>query len=323
MALTLMISANAVMGQGQKYGLFVGINAYAGGINPLFGCVNDAKNIRSTLTTRYGFRAANTTLLKDSAATREGILGQLNGYRAKVKKGDLFVFHYSGHGTLYPDTKSEDQDETNLTYVEAPNEEGVMEVLYPRAKYDSAIVPVDARSRTSGKPWRNLILDDELYEMFAGFTVKGAQVVFISDSCHSGTIAKAARTDVRVRTSPLHAVFGERRYSDIDFAEPSISRTGKTPQPVRGLFVTLSGAKDNEFALDSSGEALPMGLFTSTLLKNLGTKTANRLTYEKLMSAVSTKVREAASKQDNDQNPQLETRFGNPRAIIFSLPPRR
>ena len=36
--------------------------------------------------------------------------------------GDIFVFHYSGHGTLFPDANFEEQDETEMIYVEADGE---------------------------------------------------------------------------------------------------------------------------------------------------------------------------------------------------------
>jgi hypothetical protein len=147
--------------------------------------------MRAALMQKFGFLESNTTMLTDAAATRENILSSLMKYQALAQKGDLFVFDYSGHGTLFPDVRSEDQDETGFVYLEVYNPDTKQnEVWYPRDHYDSAIVPVDARSRTSGKPWKNLILDDELAAIFAGFTAKGAQVVFISDSCHSGTIGK-------------------------------------------------------------------------------------------------------------------------------------
>ncbi len=159
-AFVALAAVSVAEAKNKKFGLFVGINAYTGGISPLGGCVNDATKMRDAMVAKFGFKAADTTLLTDAAATREGILTNLNKYAALAGQGDILVFHYSGHGTLFPDAFSEEQDETKLIYMEAPNDEGQMEVVYERDKYDSAIVPYDARSRTSGKAWRNLILDD-------------------------------------------------------------------------------------------------------------------------------------------------------------------
>jgi hypothetical protein len=313
--------AGSASAAGKKYGLFVGINKYTGGINELAGCVNDVTNVRATLMQKFGFLQANTTMLTDAAATREAIIANLLAYQAKAQKGDLFVFDYSGHGTLFPDARSEDQDETNLTYLEVMNEDtGKMEVWYPRAKYDSAIVPVDARSTTSGKPWRNLILDDELAAIFAGFTKKGAQVVFISDSCHSGTIGRAKKSSDPVRTTSLATVFGTRRYEDLQLDQPATTRTSGFPVPINPLYIVLTGSKDDEFSLDARGYAQPMGMFTYWLLNQINSAGGSRLTYQATMTAVSKKVAEEAGKEDNNQHPQLDSRYGNPSAVLFSLP---
>jgi hypothetical protein len=311
--------AGSASAAGKKYGLFVGINKYTGGINELAGCVNDVTNVRATLMQKFGFKAADTTMLTDAAATREAIIANLLAYQAKAQKGDLFVFDYSGHGTLFPDARSEDQDETNLTYLEVMNEDtGKMEVWYPRAKYDSAIVPVDARSTTSGKPWRNLILDDELGAIFAGFTKKGAQVVFISDSCPSGTIGRAEKTKHGIRTQSLATVFGARRYEDLQIDAPATTRTSGFPVPVNPLYIVLSGSKDDEFSLDVRSYSQPMGLFTYNLLQQINKPGGNLLTYQATMAIVSPAVAKGAG--DNPQHPQLDTRYGNPTAVLFSLP---
>ncbi|MFL6467426.1 MAG: caspase domain-containing protein [Pyrinomonadaceae bacterium] len=305
---------------GRKYGLFVGINKYSGA-NELRGCVNDVTNVRATLMQKFGFLAPDTTLLTDASATRENILSNLMKYQAVAQKGDIFVFDYSGHGTLFPDARSEDQDETTLTYLEVVNPDtGKTEVWYPRAKYDSAIVPVDAGSATSGKPWRNLILDDELAAIFAGFTKKGAQVVFISDSCHSGTIGKGKKTKDPIRTASLASLFGARRYEELELGTPAVTRTSGFPIPVNPLYIVLTGSKDDEFSLDAGNLPQPMGLFTYYLLKQINSPGGTRLTYETLMAAVSKNVAVDAFTQENNQHPQIDGRYGNAKTPIFSLP---
>lgn len=323
--LVILLSAFIMFGgtasaAGKKYGLFVGINKYTTS-NPLYGCVNDAMMMRQTLQTKFGFLPANNTLLTDAAATRDGIMSNLKKYQAIAGKGDIFVFHYSGHGTLFPDMYSEDQDETNLTYLEVFNPDTKQnEVWYPRAKYDSAIVPVDSDMRTSGKPWQNLILDDELSAIFAGFTQKGAQVVFISDSCHSGTVGKAKTSKNRIRATPLAAAFGTRRYDELKFDEPATKRTSGYPIPVKGLYITLTGSKDDEFSLDARDLPQPMGLFTSTLLNQINSPGGTRLSYEATMNLVRPKVAKKAMEDQNPQNPQIDGRYGNAKSMIFSLP---
>ncbi len=64
--LVLTVCAAVAEAKGRKFGLFVGINEYSGMIPPLGGCVNDAKNMKTTLTAKYGFKAADTTLLTEA-----------------------------------------------------------------------------------------------------------------------------------------------------------------------------------------------------------------------------------------------------------------
>lgn len=328
-AFIFLVAVSAASAKGKKFGLFVGINAYSGGINPLKGCVNDATKMRDAMTTKFGFKVADTTLLTDAAATRAAILANLQKYQTMAGVGDILVFHYSGHGTLFPDEYSEEQDESKLIYMEAPNDEGEMEVIYERDKYDSAIVPVDARLRTSGKPWRNLILDDELYAIFSAVTRKGAQVVLISDSCHSGSIDRAKKSEAMPRTQTLQTVFGVRKFSELDLEKPAMTKDGrKTPPPVKSLYLSMTGSKDDEFSLDASFSGVPMGLFTATLLREIGKivvmpKKPITMTYQKLMGSVSLAVAKQAAVWESNQNPQLNTEFGNPKMPIFSVPAAR
>jgi hypothetical protein len=323
-AFIALVAVSAAEAKNRKFGLFVGINAYSGGITPLKGCVNDAIKMREAMTTKFGFNTADTTLLTDASGTRDGILANLKKYEALAGAGDIFVFHYSGHGTLFPDKFSEEKDETTLIYMEAPDEDGVMEVIYERDRYDSALVPYDARSRTSGKPWRNLILDDELYAILGSITRKGAQVVLISDSCHSGSIDKAKTPDdVTRRAESLATVFGVRRFSELDIEEPAETRSTRTPPPAKGLYLAMTGSKDDEFSLDARINGVPMGLFTATLLSKIPAVAPRKsvtMTYEQLMSLVSPAVAAQAGKWDNNQNPQLRTDFGNPKMALFSVP---
>src|SRR4051794_25186164 len=186
-SLTTIFGTNG-SAMGKKYGVFVGINDYPGTDSDLNGAVNDAQNMRKLLTTKFGYPLANTSILLDSQATRANILNTVRAYVAKVGLGDILVFDYSGHGTLFPDIYSDVVDETQETEVDILIQDGSRYQL-PSDYSDAAIVPWDFDSAASGKVWRGLILDDELYDLFSGIPGKGATVVFVSDSCHSGTIA--------------------------------------------------------------------------------------------------------------------------------------
>ncbi|HEX5707893.1 MAG TPA: caspase family protein [Pyrinomonadaceae bacterium] len=315
------LCAGSAEARGRKYGLFVGINAYTGGTDPLYGCVNDANDLQRAMINRYGFSRRDTSLLTDARATRRNILNAIKLYQARATAGDLFVFTYSGHGTLFPDSYSDVQDETKDVYLEVGGE-----VWYPRDKYDSALVPVDADLASSGKPWRNLILDDELYTAFSAFTAKGAHVVFLSDSCHSGSIGRAIATDeFRPRTQPLARIFRARSFDRLRLRRER--RRGRRAAPPRlvmpeGLYVALTGSRDDEFSLDwRPANAKPTGLFTYVLLDTIR-REGTGLTYRELMDKVSSTVASMAQRKDNSQHPQLDLRFfrGDANMTAFSLP---
>ena len=322
LGLLLTVGGTAVAeAKGRKFGLLVGINKYPDTIGQLGGCVNDVLKMKSTLTSRYGFKAADLTTLTDAQATRAAIIAKMQAYQKLAGAGDIFVMHYSGHGSLFPDAYSEIKDETKLLYYEDP-ESG--EVVYPRGKYDANIVPVDGDKNTSGKPWGNLILDDELYNMFSAFTAKGAQVVFVSDSCFSGSIAKATgKLAVKERFVPLHKVRGAKNFESLKFKEPATKGFESAPATtnMRGLYLTLTGANAEETALDGGTPGVRMGLFTSNLVRILNTPTAAKMDYAQLMTSVNKDVSKyALDNLQHNQNPQLDASFGNPKSVIFSVP---
>jgi hypothetical protein len=314
----MLTAATMVSAQGKKYALLVGINDYQGGISKLKGTVNDVNGINKMLTSKFGFNAANVTVLTDGAATRDAILSNIQNIKKNLKTGDLFVFHYSGHGTLFPDKYSEYLDETNLIFMEEEDEDtDEMVTVYPRATYDSAIVPVDGRSETSGKPWGNLILDDELYETFGAITRQGARVVFLSDSCHSGSVGKGMG-DAQVRTTTLATVKGVKNYSDLKFDEPATQKAGAMQAPEMGKYIVMSGSKDNEYSLDVRVGGVPGGLFTIMLLRKLDTVGADKLSYKQVMDSVTKDVSTQSLAMDNDQNPVLDATYGDTSMAIFS-----
>lgn len=149
-----------------KLGLCVGIN-YTGTSNELPDCVKDANDVAECLLAR-GFEV--TTLL-DGAATATAILGSLRAMIAKAQYGDLAVFTYSGHGSWVPDQSGDEPDGR-----------------------DEIICPADIMSG-------NFISDDQLHEVFSD-RHRGARIVFLSDSCHSGTVHKFAEIPKAISPAP-------------------------------------------------------------------------------------------------------------------------
>ncbi len=272
----------------KKFALLIGIDAYQNDLPPLEGCAKDAKNMAELLAKTYKFLPQNLQTLTDKAANRQSILNALRLHEAKSQKGDLFVFYYSGHGSLFPDAKSEERDETKII---TPPDENLK-----RGKYDSALCPVDTgSSRHSGKPWRNLILDDELYAQFSRFTQKGCAVIFIADSCNSGTIGKGVMKVINKSLNLEDAL--KIKFDEI--SAPEIAREIKPPN-MRGQYLILSSSQDSQF----SGATSNGSLFTSALIETL--RLAPQRNYNDLYKVVKKKV---LKDSENTQEPQLDKRF--------------
>lgn len=282
-----------------RYAFLAGINEYPKPINPLHGCVNDVRNLQMELSGRYGFLTGNMTLVTDREATRARMLSEIERYGEKVKRGDVFVFGYSGHGTLFPDDKSEEKDETV--------------VLRPRrmlpGTYDAALVPFDAGEATSGKPWKNLILDDELYVLFQRFTSKGCLVIVISDSCHSGTLAREGKI---VKAIPPEQVL---RRSLAEIERPVNQRQGAN-RDLGGLYLTLTSSSDEQVSIEWQDDSeRDCGLFIYALLKAM--RKGN--TYRQIFEATKLQV---MTLSEAGQTPQMDTRFfqGGLDAPLFAPP---
>jgi hypothetical protein len=314
MVLSVLLLATGADAKNKRYGIFVGINDYPGEQNDLYGAVNDAENMRDLLITKFKFPRANTTVLLDDQATRDGILGQIKAYGKLVGPGDELVFQYSGHGSLWPDLYSEVVDETVKTEVDYYDSDGNRHHI-PLNYYDSAIVPWDFESSSSGKGWDNMILDDELYALFAGLTKKGVTVVFVSDSCHSGTVGKAELTKARIKFMPVEKMFNVKNMTDVSFEKPK-NQVKAGPVAFDPYYITLTAAKDNEFALDDSNGSVPGGLFTETLI-TIVKSSKTPLTYRRLIALVQPRVANESSKQSNDQHPQIDPRFGKADTMLF------
>ncbi|KAJ1523079.1 Ca(2+)-dependent cysteine protease, partial [Nowakowskiella sp. JEL0078] len=102
---------------GTKKALFVGIN-YFGSDSELKGCINDVKNVKAFIISRYGFRDDPNlmlTLTDDQQPwqfkpTRANIIAGINWLVQGVRPGDSLFFHFSGHGSQQKDMDGDEDD---------------------------------------------------------------------------------------------------------------------------------------------------------------------------------------------------------------------
>ena len=144
-----------------KKALCIGINNYPGTHMDLSGCVNDANDWAAALSER-GYSVSK---LLDTQATKAAMVAAMNGLLASAAAGDDVVISFSGHGTYQPDSDGDEID-----------------------GLDEALCPHDIQ--TGG----GALTDDEIRVIFANRKT-GVKLLFISDSCHSGTVNRAAPSE--------------------------------------------------------------------------------------------------------------------------------
>ena len=149
-------------------GLVIGIDDYAPSIGKLQGAVNDARDIHQALA---GMGVDDLKMLLDGDATRDRILAEWQGLLERAERGDTLVLTYAGHGSQEPErvagTERDGQDENLIL----------------------------GGFRRHGPGTRERIIDDEINQWFLDAGRKNLRVVFVADSCHSGTLTR--QTDPR------------------------------------------------------------------------------------------------------------------------------
>ena len=157
-----------------KKALCIGINNYPGTHMDLQGCVNDANDWAGALSER-GYAV---TKLLDAEATKAAMMQAMSNLIGKASKNDSLVITFSGHGTYQPDTDGDEAD-----------------------GLDEALCPYDLQ--TNGQA----LTDDEIKGLFAT-RKSGVRIVLIADSCHSGTVTRAAKAEDDADTRPRFMPMG-------------------------------------------------------------------------------------------------------------------
>src|SRR5579864_5554561 len=115
-ACVFLLTCTAESSAEEKYAIVVGVNEcpkfrFPDGSKPrpLRGAEADADAVADMLIRRYGFPDRNVLLLKGAQATREGVQRAFIQVARKSRADDVFVFHFSGHGTQVPDRQPFDE----------------------------------------------------------------------------------------------------------------------------------------------------------------------------------------------------------------------
>lgn len=183
----------------ELFGLVIGINDYVGERNDLQGAVNDAEDITASLK-RAG--AKNVITLLDTDATKDAIESAWKKIVGQSQKGDTILFTFAGHGSQEPEPAGRGDE------VDGKNENFLL-----------------AGFEVEGEGTRERIIDDEIFEWLKQADAKGVRVVFVADSCHSGSMHRSARADtVRFRNGD----FGQITQDMLDFPPPTAAKIKET-----------------------------------------------------------------------------------------------
>lgn len=144
-----------------KLALHIGID-YEGSDSELFGCENDAHNMKKLTKDILGYKDENIMMMTDNTPnkpTHENIMKHLHlmadrTHTEKIK--ELFIT-YSGHGAPLHDTNGDESD-----------------------KKDECLIPIDYKK--SG-----YIKDDDIHTVLSKIN-ENVKVIVLIDACHSGTM---------------------------------------------------------------------------------------------------------------------------------------
>ena len=252
--LLFLILFNACIAFSTNRALLIGVGEfpYFPGVSPLSGPSNDVVALKNALIKSWGFEPNNVQTLVNAAATKAGILGEMDRLIQTTQPGDFVLIYFSGHGTSFHDSANSALGLDMRT---------------------GAIVPYDFRPGTPAQMVSSLLVgSSDLKKRFLQIQ-NHAEVMVLFDACFSGESAKfipqlVARDLEIVDTKPV------KKEATIPNVEPT-----KDEWPYRNL-VYISASARNEKAWDIPQKAIdeggrstidgrPHGAFTNGLLAGL------------------------------------------------------
>lgn len=224
MLAALWLSATVAPAAAASHALLIGIEEYsAPGVPPLGGSANDIALVRELLVTRFKVSQEDIMTLPDSQATHTGIQKAFARLAARVDPGDFVYIHYSGHGARAKDENGDERSGLDQTWVGYGARAGTLEGI---DDYD--------------------VLDDEINEWLLPLYEKTDRIVFVSDSCHSGSVSRGEVRGVRAAL--------------MDPREHPLAAKSFTAAAAPGA--RIGSARDVETAIETVEGGKTYGLFT-------------------------------------------------------------
>jgi Caspase domain len=255
----------------------------------LGGAAADAQDVAAAMR-RVG--VADITLLLDTAATRAAFTDAMEALIQNAAAGDLIIVTFAGHGM-------QEQERVPGSKPDGKNEEFILSLI-----------------GSQGPDTAERILDDEIFDWLKRLAAKGAEIIFVADSCHGGGMTKAAsRGSVRRGVRGLTRVYREREAgpgafyiapgSDKLSIPASIAPTDNATLVIPSL-TFLAGVDAWSEVMEITVQGRSRGALSYAFARALdGASLGGDVTREKLFKSVRQQVLQLS---EHTQSPVLEPR---------------
>lgn len=232
-----------------NHALLIGIQNYPKtpqfekrGFQQLAGPLNDVELMKQLLSAPpFEFPKSNITELVDKQATHSGIEKAFADLKKRVKPKDFVYIHFSGHGS---EAINDNPDVDKETYVDK-NGKSMDETWVPYGA-GAALVPLTGKNEGQKVNWDDWdIRDDEINVWLAEIGKTTERIVFVSDSCQSGSVSRGPRVGVRgIRMDPRDWPKGK--------SLPNVPLVG----------IRIGASRDQEYSYETEQNGKSYGWFT-------------------------------------------------------------
>ena len=287
----------------QKYALIVAVTDYPSRTEGRswsdLSSSNDVSLVKGMLK-EQGFETSDIQVLEDADANTSNVMKAFEQLIAKLNKGDIVYFHYSGHGQQIADL--DPATYPNLKYISKDEHDGYDEAL---ALYNA---PIDY---FEGYDFTGHLIDDQLdYFVTKIETMLGANghLVCVLDACHSGSgtrgTAPAKRRGSKDKCRPIgykpkRSIEGEQNFSDLKM---------NSTEGIKAIFM---GCRNDEINYETEIDGVGYGSLTYGFVTALSSL-KKQASYDNVFKKIKGEV---VSATNGEQTPEFMG--DSPKSLMF------
>ncbi|MFN9582744.1 MAG: caspase family protein, partial [Bacteroidota bacterium] len=207
----------------------------------------------------------NPVVVRDKAASKEGILSAMRNFRDRCKPGDIVLVHYSGHGQQIADNNGDEPD-----------------------GLDEALVAWGAPAEYyTGYNGEKHLRDDEFNELLLDIRGKigsKGNMLVVVDACHSGTISRGVgkkRGGKAPLVPPGYQINAAKREDGSGYA----AKTRGQAQTIAPMVLISASSFDEENSETFDERGVGIGSLSYAMAKSLS-KVGENYSYRSLFADV-------------------------------------